>query len=219
MKYGYDVSSIQGAIDWSKVPADFVYIKTSTGNDMGVDPTFAANVRGCQNAGVPCGAYHFAYPLPPRKPGRAAIEQAQAFWYKSGGLGQKNGELPPALDLEWPAPGDWDKWCCSAAQIAQWGLDCLDAITQRWGKLPLVYTYPDFWLHVQGPADFAKYPLWLADYAHWPAQRPVDGQSPRELAPWSSWAVWQHSGGGLKLPGAVPVDGDCMTDETLEAML
>lgn len=221
MRYGYDVSSVQGVIDWSKVTADFAYIKTATGNDLGLDSRFANNVSGCKANGIPCGGYFFAYPLPPGKPGRSPQEQAFLFFQKTGGLGTLNGDLPPALDLEWPAPQNWAQWGCSGAQIADWGLACLEAITSLWGKLPLLYTYPDFWQHL-GPvaADYAKYPLWLAEYAHFPNRRPQDGDSPTlVLPPWTDWAVWQHSGGGIRLPNGAAVDGDCMRDEVLASML
>lgn len=216
MKYGYDVSSVQGAVNWANTPADFAYIKCCTGNDAGVDPQFQNNVTGCKANNIPCGAYFFAYPLPPGKPGRDPKDQAAIFYNKSSGLGMLQGDLPPVLDLEWPELGDWVKWGCSASQIVDWTVSCLAEMTSLWGKLPVVYTYPYFMscLAAVNLDRLAAYPLWIADYT-FPSSRPNDGNAPRKVAPWDTWTIWQHSGGGIKLPNGCPVDGDCIQDSTL----
>jgi GH25 family lysozyme M1 (1,4-beta-N-acetylmuramidase) len=104
--------------------------KCTQGND-GKDPRFDEYAAGAKAAGVHVGAYLFAYPLPsgPGKPaGRAAEEQARRLYADCAGLGKAKGELPPALDLEWPARWDRryvdaegkliDRWQTSAAVIA-----------------------------------------------------------------------------------------------------
>src|SRR5579864_9557685 len=101
MLRGLDVSAAQGRVDWGCVAGmgcRFAIIKCKQGND-GIDPRFAENVAGAKAAGLLVGAYHFAYPLPKLDP-RA---QARAF-FEASSLGNRAGELPPALDLEWPAP-------------------------------------------------------------------------------------------------------------------
>jgi lysozyme len=215
MLRGVDVSSVQGSIDWTRVAASgvrFAIIKCSTGNDTGVDSRFTENVANARAAGLVVGAYHFAYPLPNQagNPSRDPAEQAQIAFEKSGGLGAEPGDLPPALDLEWPAPQDWAKWRCTAAQIRDWGLAYLDKAHSLWGCAPLVYTYPDFWQHLTvagGLEEYGDYPLWIADYAKYGGVVPPDDAAPRSLPPWADWTFWQHDGNrGLLLENGMDAD-------------
>ncbi len=63
---GIDVSHHQGRIDWGKVKAsgmDFAIFRACFGwdNDSQIDPQLAANVAGCDAAGLPYGLYHYSY--------------------------------------------------------------------------------------------------------------------------------------------------------------
>ena len=215
---GIDISAVQGNIDWTAVAAggiQFVIVKCSTGNDPGVDPDFAQNVAGARAAGVAVGGYHFGYPLPadPNHPNRDPAGQAALAFQKFAGLGTAAGALPPVLDLEWPAVPDWRKWGCNASQILAWGLAFLQAAEALWGVKPFVYSYPDFLkqIHVEDEPGYADYPLWMAAYAHYPKRTPPGGASPIVPAPWNDWALWQHSGNALPLPGSkVIVDYDVL---------
>jgi GH25 family lysozyme M1 (1,4-beta-N-acetylmuramidase) len=247
MLLGVDVWHGYGKIDWARAKAAgvrFAIAKCTQGNDS-KDPRFDEYVAGAKAAGVPIGAYLFAYPLPsgPGKPaGRSPEEQASRFFTESSGLGKANGELPPALDLEWPARWDqrykdangnlvdrWKHWEVDAESIARWGLACLAEMERLWGRLPLLYTYPDFWRNL-GPwgklPEWKRYPLWMATYA--PVGRkqwlPAAHEKPIIPAPWDDWAVWQFSADGspVAVPGipAVPLDRNVVKDEaTLERLV
>lgn len=217
---GIDVSSVQGAIDWPSVAAwgaQFAIIKCSEGNHADPDAFFARNVEGARKAGLVIGAYHFAYCLPPdpAHPGRSPEDQAAAAHRMSGGLGALDGELPPVIDLEWPAPDKWAQWRCSAAQIRQWALDAIDAWTGLFDCKPMIYTYPDWWMHVGGGSEptFGSCPFWPASYPHDQSAWPSDGDRPMMLPPWTDWSCWQFSGGGIRLPNGTPVDGNVVADE------
>lgn len=220
---GVDISRIQndgsprGQIDWVSLWAEgirFAYIKCAQGNEGLPDHDFQANVAGARAVGMLVGVYHFAYPLPVL-PGTSGLRdpeaQAQLHFGLSGGLGSRVGELPPALDLEWPPPTDWDQWGCSAAQIRAWGLAYLAKATELHGRKPVVYTYPDFAAHVVFglEARYADYELWLASYPSRPSW-PADASSPPASVPkpWTRWRFWQWTGGGAKIPGGPPVDYD-----------
>ena len=65
MLKGIDVSTLQGAIDWSRVSADFAMIKATQGRGQGAvtrllyrftDSKFKTNITKCP---VPCGVYHY----------------------------------------------------------------------------------------------------------------------------------------------------------------
>jgi lysozyme len=214
MLRGIDVSSIQRVVPWDRVVAagcSFAIVRAASGNTPGPDPMFAQNVAGAQAAGLIVGAYNVVFPLPPDelKANRDPADQAQYHFNLCKGHGSHDGELGPFVDAEWPEPADWHRWGCSAPQIRAWLLSYLDAATALWGRLPTVYTYPDWWEHIGGPGEpaFAKYPLWAASYTH-PDRWPAAGESPEPLGPWvGSWAFWQSSGGTQSLWG-VPVDCD-----------
>lgn len=64
MKYfGIDVSEHNGKIDWKQMKAagvQFAMIRSSWGHFQ-VDEQFENNVKGCEEAGVPYGLYHYSY--------------------------------------------------------------------------------------------------------------------------------------------------------------
>lgn len=205
---GIDVSSVQGnVIDWPAVAKSgvrFAMIKCGNGNNA-PDPSFKRAVAGARAAGLVVGAYHVGFPLPPdpMHRGRGPKEQAFDHFAASGGLGSRDGELPPALDLEWPVPGtpEWTQYGCSAAQVRAWALDYLAECEHLHGRAPLVYDgFPIYWQAIDGASEpaFAHYPLWMVDY------RP--GAVPPK--PWGRWAIHQINGGGGHLPSGAPVDED-----------
>jgi lysozyme len=92
-RYGVDVSSHQGEIDWDGVAGDgieFAYIKATEGGDF-VDEWFQRNWDGAAEAGLDRGAYHFFTLC------RPGAEQAENFLRT---LPSDSDALPPAVDLE-----------------------------------------------------------------------------------------------------------------------
>lgn len=188
------------------------------------DVRFHENTDNARAAGIAVGAYFFPYPLPTKTQGdgRSPIEQADRFAVVSGLLGCQTGELSPMVDAEWPPPNEWAKWGCTAKQLSEWYREFCEVVTIRFGRLPIIYTYPWFWKSlVDGGADVswaARYPLWIAHYLHPGPGVPTDGKRPAALAPWGEdWSVWQYSADGSeeRVPGCVacPVDRDVIRDE------
>lgn len=212
---GIDVWKGQGDVPWADLAKSgiaFAIVKASTGNDPGVDKRFAENVAGAKGAGLLVGCYNFVYPLPPDpgKPLRDPAAQAKHHFDQCGGLGSHDGDLPPFVDAEWPAPQDWARWGCSAPQIRAWLKAYLQAAESLWGRKPTLYTYPDWAAHVAlgDEPDFGQWRLWAASYTH-PDRWPVEGETPAAIAPWgANWAFWQVSGGTMSLWGGVDVDCD-----------
>lgn len=238
MIFGVDVWSGYGNIDWVKARDEgevrFAIIKCTQGND-GVDPKFKANAKGCQDAGIPHAPYLFGYPLrdDPKKPGRSPEWQARKLYADCGGY----ADMPPVLDLEWPPHYErvkgtsqiidrWAQWGIDGAFIAEWGLRCLAELERLFGRVPILYTYPDFWQSL-GEAgrslEWSKYPLWIANYTHSSEGLPREGSKPIVPAPWKEWSIWQYSADGspVRVPGvpACPLDRNCMREETLDALL
>lgn len=208
---GIDVSSAQGDFDWTRAKEEmglrFAIIKCTQGNDPWGEASrsaFQRRVYEALHAGIAVGAYHFAYPLPEDgvNKRRSAKEQAAAFFQASNSLGMGPSELPPSIDFEWPAYEDWGRWKVSAPQMLDWILECLAETERLFARTPMLYTYPYFWGKVGGALrdDFARYPLWMADY-NWTSEAPG-----KVLTPWSKATIVQTSGGGGTLPNNARVD-------------
>jgi lysozyme len=215
---GLDVSSIQGVVDWNALVqrgVRFTMCRSGNGNNA-PDRDFAADIAGARAAGLVVGAYHVGFPLPPSDahPGRPAAEQAKAHFAASLGVGGNAGDLPPALDLEWPVPGslEWQTFGCSREQVREWALEWLETATSLWGRKPLLYDgFPVYWAAIDGGSEprFGDYPLWVVQYPEqYKGTIPPDSVEPIIPAPWTTWTLWQHSGGGFRLPNGTPVDSD-----------
>lgn len=238
MIFGVDVHAGYGKIDWNKAAreggVEFCWAKCSEGNQgrPGVwyrDPQYRDNVKGCKDNGVAVGAYHFAFPLPlnPKHPGRSPREQVDIAFDQCDGLGSEPGDLAPVVDVEWPAPENWEKWGCSPVQLSEWFREYCEYATEVWGRKPVIYTYPWWWREFskgvlaagENLAWAGDYLLWMAAYLYPTADVPPDHASPPVPFPWNDWAAWQFSAeksykrvAGIE---ACPVDRNCIRDASM----
>lgn len=219
---GIDVSAIQGELtdaDWEAIASvgiRFAYLRGVVGNEYR-DANLLKNVERAKRAGIRPGAYVFPFPLPHLSPER----QAEYFVSLLEGIGTNLGELPIAFDLEWPPPEErdkttrllvdvWKKWGCSASQIRDWGLKCLERGEALTGHSWVVYTYRYFWKCIDGhlAPEYGTRRLWLADYKL-AGKVPTAEQAhaTASLNPWLRPTIVQHDGdGGLKLPNGRDAD-------------
>lgn len=235
MIFGIDVHTGYGPIDWTKCKAAgvrFAWLKCTEGNKNYVDEQFWANAHGCEANGIPCGAYHYAFPLPedPAHAGRSPAEQVERAFAGCNGMGSRPGELAHFVDAEWPEPQDAAKWGCTRPQISAWLREYCDRATIKWGRKPVIYTYGSWWRWLSQGADVSwasEYLLFFADYG-WPHEgAPPDDWTPPHLSwvsqTWTDWAVCQFSaeGSSARVPGinACPVDRDCIRSETMLQIL
>lgn len=162
---GVDISSIQGAVDFTKFAAlglSFVICRCYVGNDA-LDVNYACNIACAKAEGLSVMAYHYVYPLPTSAyhAYRDPVSQAQLHYASAGGV-------RAACDLEFPSPDKWAYWGVSASFIHDWTLAYLDAY-EALDKRPMVfYTYPSFAVAVGLDAPFASRPLWIASYTAQP---------------------------------------------------
>lgn len=176
--FGIDVSRFQGDIDWAKVAgADvkFAYIQISR-SLTDLDAKFAFNWKRAKEVGILRGAYQRF------QPGQDVIGQAKLFMQKLGT--PQPGDLPPLLDVE-DANGLTGPQI--AAAVKQW----IDYVEPKVGVKPIIYTGYYFWRDSVGGADFAAYPLWIANYG---------ATCPLVPPTWTRWAVHQYSS-TVTLPG------------------
>jgi lysozyme len=222
---GIDVSCVQvEPIDWTGL--DFAWVKCGNGND-GNDPMFLHHITSARAAGLVVGAYHVGFPLPsdPAHPGREPELQARAHYQQSASVIRDVGDLPTALDLEWPIPGSdkWRQFGLSAAFVRGWALAYLAEAERLCGRTPVLYDgFPDYWAGIDGAdeAAFARYPLWVVDYpAPWQHRVPTDDHMLVVPKPWTAWTFWQHCGGGIRLANGVPVDGNVFNGTAEELLI
>ncbi len=170
---GYDVSTYQGAFDWSTHKVAFGAARISDGTGT-IDDTFAGNWSGMKAQGILRSAYQFF------EPGEDEVAQANLVIAKVGMLGE--GDLPVMLDIE--VTGSQ-----TPATIQTKAKHWLELVEAGTGKTPFVYSYASFLQDNLG-SGFGKYPLWIAGY----------GEScPSVPSGWTNWVIWQYSDGSGSL--------------------
>jgi lysozyme len=215
MIFGIDSASVAGNRnpDWTKAkatgPISFAFVRSNYGTTP--DKVFARDWALLKQAGLVRGAYLFL--RFPQK-GRAAPTpeaQAGAAIATIGDL--EDGDLPPALDVEFPGKGRSD----TGLSIEE----CLDRVRAAWtvmrgnyGVAPFIYTSARVWRDDLGnapAADLTESPLWLARYffKSGPAARDASAFSSGKLdppvpPPWGdagNWWIHQYQGDATKFPG------------------
>jgi GH25 family lysozyme M1 (1,4-beta-N-acetylmuramidase) len=201
---GPDVSKYQHAngklIDWAAVRRsgqDFAFIK-ATGGSNRVDPWFAREWAAAGKAGMIRGAYHYA------DPAHSPLEQADRIVNVVGTTREAN-DLGIVLDLE--STGG-----LTPARLASWAHAFLTEVQRRTGRVPVLYTAPNFWhTRMRDNRSFGAYPLWLANYS---------SKRPAPLPGWNRWTFWQHTA-SARVPGisgAVDHNIMCCSLPTLRAL-
>lgn len=159
MLKGIDVSTLQGNIDWTKVPADFAMIKATQGRGEGAatrllprftDSKFKRNIT---NARCPCGVYHYFTATDKQK----AITEVDYFCsviepYRA------NIKLWAALDVESFYLDGLGK-----TELTAIVMTALERIESR-GFKPMLYTNPNYLKYRFEPHAFDDYDIWLAHY-------------------------------------------------------
>ena len=192
---GPDVASYQhpnGAlIDWAAVRRSgqaWGFVKATEGTTY-TNPYFAGDWSDIAAAGLYRGSYHYARPNP-----TAGSASAQAaFFARTLGPQRIPGTLPPILDLE-------DDGGLSSGALQSWVQTFLDEVQARTGRVPMIYTYPNFWkTRMAGSTAFLRYPLWIANY---------QVSSPQTIG-WPTYTFWQYTStatvDGIATPGGTDV--------------
>jgi lysozyme len=165
-RYGIDVSTHQGQIDWSAVAGDrisFAYIKASEGGDF-VDERFTENWDGASAAGLDRGAYHFFTLC------RSGAEQAGHFLSVAI---PDPAALAPAVDLE--LKGN----CARRPTREEFLVELrvfLDRVERAWDRQVVIYTTDDF--DDVYPVRGLSRLLWEAPYYRRPPAN-------------ADWVIWQ----------------------------
>jgi lysozyme len=182
---GLDVSDNQPQIAWNQVASSgrsFSFVKATEGETF-KSARFDVDWAAASAAGVYRGAYHLF--LPADDPAQQAD-----FFLSTVGSGE-DGDLPPMFDWE-------ETQNVSPDVIVQGALVWLQRVEAATGKIPIIYTFPAYWHSLGDPPEFARYPLFIADYT---------GSCPDVPSPWKAWTFWQQRiGTSPGVSGAVDLD-------------
>ncbi|GAC1329400.1 MAG: hypothetical protein NVSMB26_05660 [Beijerinckiaceae bacterium] len=177
--HGIDVSKYQGDIDWQAVRdagVRFAWIKATEGGDV-TDSKFQANWEGARAAGIPRGAYHFAFWCRP--------------WYEEINWFKKNvpvepDALPPVLDVE---ATPQSKLCKRTLEREKTIADMrlmLQELERHYGKKPIIYSSVDFYQSILFDGALSDYPIWVRSTKYHPAVRYGNRH----------WHFWQYASDG-----------------------
>ncbi|MCM1363668.1 MAG: hypothetical protein NC122_02105 [Faecalibacterium sp.] len=169
---GIDVSVFQGDIDFERVRESgirVVYIRAGYGNGLR-DEFFERNAERARLAGLRFGFYFYVT-------ARSRYEAELQGRYFASIIRGKDYDCRPVMDFE-------DFSGLSHTEIREIGLAFMRALEDRTRILPMIYTDAYAASFVWGE-DFARYPLWVADYG--PTEPDVIGDV------WNSWVGFQYS--------------------------
>jgi GH25 family lysozyme M1 (1,4-beta-N-acetylmuramidase) len=175
MAKGIDVSFFNKDIDWQIVSNEgyaFAVVKATEGIAY-IDPLFKTNWESLQKIRMIRGAYHFF------RPSEDAAEQAEFFLAH---VHLEPGDLPPILDLESTNGIDPQD---IVFRMSAW----LSIVEARTGRKPIIYVIPSLVQTIFPKMTALKaYPLWVAFYSQ--------ADQPKLPTNWSTWTLWQFTGGG-----------------------
>jgi len=172
---GIDIAKYQGDVDFQRVRdsgVSFVFIKATEGGDH-LDSRFRENWDKARAAGLPRGAYHFAYWCRPMK--------EQAAWFIAN-VPNDPDAMPPVLDVEW----NNDSQSCRRKVPKEEALlemrDFLWAVEAHYGKKPIIYADYNFHKDIMADGHFGSYPFWVRSVKHLPHDRFN-----------RTWTFWQYT--------------------------
>ena len=195
-KYGVDVSTYQGTVDWAKVKAAGIsfaimragYRGYGSAGTLVVDDKFVTNLKNAKAAGLKVGAYFFTQAT------NATEAKAEANFVHSYAKSYTL-DLPVYCDMEEiNSQGRLEKLNLTAAQNTAIISAFCDRVKEL-GYEPGVYSNPSWLYHKLNRATLeSKYQIWLA---HWVTNTDYP----------YSFNTWQYGTGTVNgISGAVDMD-------------
>lgn len=177
---GIDIASYQAGIDLTKVPGDFVIIKTTQGTYY-KNPAAPAQIESAKKAGKLLGLYHYAAGTNP---------EAEADYF----LASVGSNIKKAvLALDWERN---ENPVFGTGSSVSWVYKFMHRIHDKSGVWPLFYCQQSEVLARDWAQVSADCGLWLAQYA----VASSAGYNPYlqygALRAWGAPAIWQYTSGG-----------------------
>lgn len=175
-KEGIDVSHYQGTIDWDEVvngtDISYVYLKATEGESL-VDDTYFQNLSEARRVGLSVGSYHFYRPN---------VSWESQFENLTSIVRSEDQDLVPIIDVEHRGSVSEQAFLSDLRSF-------VEAVTEYYGKKPLLYTYHNFYnRYLLG--EFSDYHFMIARYR---SDSPIlnDGKD---------YIMWQYTSQG-SIPG------------------
>lgn len=181
--HGVDVSKYQGQIDWSAAAeggTQFAWIKATEGADH-MDENFSRNWQDAKEAGVPRGAYHFAFWC------RTPAEQMR--WFEQN-VPVDEDALPPVLDVELTPTSKSCTRTLYREEVLREMKEMLVEMERHYGKRPVIYSTVDFYEGILHSNALSEYPIWVRSTKYDPVVRYGSRK----------WHFWQYQSDG-RVPG------------------
>ena len=181
--HGVDVSKYQGDIDWQAAAqggVQFAWIKSTEGADH-LDENFARNWRGAAEAGIPRGAYHFAFWC------RTPAEQMR--WFQQN-VPVDEDALPPVLDVELTPTSKTCTRSLYREEVLREMREMLEMMERHYGKRPVIYSTVDFYQGILHSNALDDYPIWVRSTKYEPKVKYGNRK----------WHFWQYQSDG-RVPG------------------
>ncbi|WP_243844472.1 GH25 family lysozyme [Salinibacterium sp. ZJ454] len=169
---GIDVSSYQGAIDWSVLSSediDFAIIKATEGSGA-QDSRFAKNWSNAHETDLLVGAYHFM---------SFESEGATQAQNVIDTVPDAPGSLPVTVDLEFY--GEFFDNPPTRTHVRNILDPLLAALKDHYGTPPIIYATPDAYDRYLRD-DYHDNPIWIRSVA-----------LPPQLSDGRDWTIWQYS--------------------------
>jgi len=153
--FGIDISAYQGkeieVLNLKESNLQFIICKATQGEAL-KDPMFSQNWAAIKERGYIRGAYHFFI--------SSDSPRAQAAFFLSAIKDLETTDIPPIVDIEQESVVSKE----SAEEVQESALLLLQIIEKESNRIPIIYTNTEFAVDYLNNPEFAKYPLWIADY-------------------------------------------------------
>ena len=159
---GVDVSEFQGDVDWDAIAAagvDYAMIRVGWRGyvigHLGEDESFAANIRGAQNAGLLTGVYFFSQAT-------SAEEAAEEAAFVLERIRDYDITLPVVYDWESMLDPEARTDGMTGEAITDCAVAFCEAVEQA-GYQPCVYFYKSLAYHSYDLSRLSRYEFWLSE--------------------------------------------------------
>ena len=182
--HGIDISRHQNT-EIDRITAvdslSFIICKATEGVTY-TDPDFKNNWEKIAEKGYIRGAYHFYHT------DDDPIQQADAF---ISAAKFEDTDLPPVIDFEGGSLNKAKSKRLAVEKVQADLLTCLEHIEKVTGRKPMIYTNGGTGNVYLNKAEFAAYPLWVANYPKAGSKR----NHPEMPGAWkeTKWLFWQKS--------------------------
>lgn len=192
VKYGIDVSSHQGKINWSTVKqnnVDFAMVRIGfRGYETGkiVSDTYGAeNVKGIVDNGIKCGVYFFSQAMN-RDEG---IEEANWVLEEMKSKNYNNLEYPIAIDTEWANNNHTGRADSISVEDRTAAVKGFVETIKNAGHIPIIYANKDWLKNNLNMSELSGYEVWLAHYG-------VKGAPDNTSDYTGEYTMWQYTSSG-----------------------